>query len=80
MRLRGIRDGRRDLLQGMVFQKELLYAMLGHTGQVVLVKEAAAADGGTSSQLMLARGLPLVDESERRLAERLLLLCSRRPA
>lgn len=74
LRLRGIRDGRRDLLQGMVFQKELLYAMLGHTGQVVLVKEAAAADGGTSSQLMLARGLPLVDESERRLAERLLLL------
>ena len=46
----------------MVLQKEILYALLGHTGQIV--------DGSFS----LAPGLPLVDASERALLTRLLAL------
>ena len=41
----------------MVLQKEILYAMLGHTGQVVVTE--AEEDGGKS--FVLARGLPLID-------------------
>ena len=51
----------------MVVQKEILYALLGHTGQVIVATE----DG-----FELAKGLPLVDASERALLSRLLALGS----
>ena len=51
----------------MVLQKELLYALFGYTGQVVV----ESADG---SAFELARGLPLVDGSERALINRLLVI------
>ena len=49
----------------MVFQKELLYALLGYTGRVVVEKDGA---------FDLASGLPLIVESERALCRRLLEL------
>ena len=49
----------------MVLQKELLYALLGHTGEIIL---------DTPDGFALANGLPLVDASERALLSRLLAL------
>lgn len=49
----------------MVLQKEIIYALLGHTGRVV-------TDDGNAFHL--AKSLPLVDESERHLLNRLLVL------
>ena len=49
----------------MVLQKELLYALLGHTGQVIV----DSPDG-----FSLAKGVPLIDASERALISRLLVL------
>ena len=57
----------------MVLQKEILYAMLGHTGKVVVeTKAEGGQEFGTA--FALASGLPLVDESERELVARLLSL------
>ena len=49
----------------MVLQKELLYALLGYTGQVIV----DSPDG-----FSLAKGVPLIDASERALISRLLVL------
>ena len=49
-----------------MLQREILYALLGHTGQLIVEDE----DGN----FVLARGLPLVDASERELLQRLLHL------